>query len=85
MVKKFYDYSNIQIERNIPIPAEAATPRGSKVALLISRLNLGDSFTIPNPSQLSVLQYYAKKSGMVLRLRNVGTMGQNVYRVWRIK
>lgn len=85
MAHQRFDYSGLQIDRGIPIPESVTNPAGSTVALFISKLNVGDSFVIPNLSMYTILQHYAKKSNMVLRLRNVGENGQNVYRIWRIK
>lgn len=44
--KQRFDYSGLQIDRGIPIPESVANPARSKVALLISRLNIGDSFIV---------------------------------------
>lgn len=83
-MKQFFDYSSLKIESSFEIPLGHTEVR-SKVAILISRLNVGDSFVIPIPAQYAILQTYAKKAGYLLRLRNTGTKGAPIYRVWRIK
>jgi hypothetical protein len=80
--KRIYDYGSVKIEKGIPFPEDSMAGQAAKV---VSKLDIGDSFTIAKPQMYHYLAAMAKKSGMQLKLRNTGTSTHAEYRVWRMK
>ena len=75
-----FNLATVVIEKNVPVPQQ--TRQESSWAKLIGRLEVGDSFVVPNDKVANGLYNYFKKLDMRCSVREIEN---GFYRVWRVK
>lgn len=76
--KTALDVSTITIEKSVPMP-ELKRP-GTPWLALISKMEVGDSFVVPNEKIANGLYQYFKKANMKATIREIEA---GFCRVWR--
>jgi hypothetical protein len=75
-----FNFANLQIDKFIPMP-ERTKPASSWLAV-IGKMDVGDSFVVPNDKVANCLYNYFMKLDMRCAVREIES---GFYRVWRVK
>lgn len=75
-----FNISSLVIDKNVPIP-EHRKPESSWLGV-IGKLEVGDSFVVPNDKVANQLYNYFKRLDMRCAVREIES---GFYRVWRVK